>query len=194
MLSARVMESSVVSSPSGSLEEKLDFDAVYRAHFDFVWRSVCRLGIPEDVAEDVAQEVFVVVHRRLESYEGRASVKGWLFGIVRGVVANARRSLRRRRDNSALAAEAETPRNDRHPQAEAEKAEAVRILYAILEQLDEDKRDVFVLAELEQLAVPEIAQVLEINVNTTYSRLRAGRRQFSEAAQRHRARERRRST
>ena len=197
MLSAHAMDASVVSSPDPSDqcsdERPLDFETIYRTHFDFVWRSVRRLGIPNADAEDIAQEVFVIVHRRLDSYEGRASVKAWVFGIVRGVVANARRALQRQRVRaSGTAAEAADPTSEHHPQARAEKAESVRILYDILAELDDDKREVFVLAELEQLAVPEIAQALGINVNTTYSRLRAARRQFTEASRRHRARQQRR--
>jgi RNA polymerase sigma-70 factor (ECF subfamily) len=168
----------------------LDFEGVYVEHFDFVWRSIRRLGVAECAAEDVAQEVFVIVHRRLESYEGRSSVRGWLFGIVRGVVANHRRSLRRSRVEAGNDG-SETPdvAIGARPQARVEKAEAVRTLYQLLDELDGDKREVFVLAELEQLAVPEIAVALGCNVNTTYARLRAARAQFKSAVARHRARD-----
>ncbi len=78
------------------------------------------------------------------------------------------------------------------PVEQCEKAEAARLLRALLETLDEDKREVFVLAELEQMSVPEIAAALELNVNTTHSRLRAARRGFEQALARHRARDERR--
>lgn len=184
----------VVASVAKQPEAPPDFDAIYRSHFDFVWRCVRRLGIAEHSAEDVAQEVFVIVHRRLEDLDPQASVRAWLFGVVRGVVANARRSLSRQRVHAAeRAGDAPDPDSARQPHAEAERAEAVRILYAILADMEDDKREVFILAELEQLATPEIADALGINLNTTYSRVRAARQQFKDAVARHRARERRRA-
>jgi RNA polymerase sigma-70 factor, ECF subfamily len=168
----------------------LDFEGVYADHFAFVWRSVRRLGVPESAAEDVAQEVFVIVHRRLDTYEGRASVRAWLFGIVRGVVTNYRRTQRRARAFADKErAEAEEPVSDWQPEERAEKAEAVRILYAVLAAMDEDKREVFVLAELEQMPASEIAEALGIALNTVSSRLRAARAAFKEAASRMRARD-----
>jgi RNA polymerase sigma-70 factor, ECF subfamily len=167
----------------------LDFATIYSENFDFVWRSVRRLGVPEAAAEDVTQEVFVIVHRRLDSYEGRASVRGWLFGIVRGVVANVRRAMRRNPIRSGHDAVEVQDLKSQHPQDHAERAEAVAILYALLDELDDEKRAIFILAELEQLAAPEIAEALELNLNTTYSRLRAARIQFKEAVARQRARE-----
>ena len=170
----------------------VSFDDMYREQFDFVWRSVRRLGIDEANAEDVAQEVFVTVHKKLAQYDPDASAKAWVFGIVRRVVANARRAQARRRVQAAAdALDAADPDSGRQPQALAERHEGVRILYAILEELDADKREAFILAELEQLPVPEIARALDTNLNTMYSRLRAARRQFKEAVGRHRAREKR---
>jgi RNA polymerase sigma-70 factor, ECF subfamily len=166
-----------------------DFEAVYVEHFAFVWRMVRRMGVPDANAEDVAQEVFVIVHRRLESYEGRASLRAWLFGFVRGVVANYRRSAHRASARVDASAEVAEPTSDRHPHALAEKAEAVRTLHALLAELDDDKRDVFMLAELEQMPVVEIARALELNVNTAHSRLREGREQFKTAVARYRARQ-----
>lgn len=184
----------VVASVAEQSEAPADFDAIYRSHFAFVWRCVRRLGIAEPSAEDVAQEVFVIVHRRLDRLDPGASVRAWLFGIVRGVVANARRSAARQRVHAAeRAADAPDPSSARQPHAQVERAEAVRILYEILGDMDDDKREVFILAELEQMATPEIADALGINLNTTYSRVRAARRQFKEAVARRRARERRRT-
>lgn len=172
----------------------LDFDQIYRNHAAFVWRSVCRLGIPDAAADDVTQEIFVVVHRRLGDYHAGSSLKAWLYGIARGVVANARRAQARRLARQGVVVPHEDePRRDDEPQAAVERTEAVRILYAILDHLDDDKREVFLLAELEQMPAPEIAAALGLNVNTTYARIRAARRQFKEAVARHRAGERRQS-
>jgi len=88
----------------------LDANAIYRSHGAFVWRNLRRLGIPENMVEDVLQDVFMVVHRRLPEFAGRSSLKTWLFGIVLRVVKTHRRSQKRRRvhmDNLVAVAEVE---------------------------------------------------------------------------------------
>jgi RNA polymerase sigma-70 factor, ECF subfamily len=168
--------------------ESLTFDDVYRAHFAFVWRSAKRLGVNEAALDDVVQEVFVVVHRRLADFEGRSSLRTWLFGITLRVVRDHRRAARRRDpgppvDPYTLRATGSGPADT------AEQAEAVRLLHALLDELDDDRREVFVMAELEQMAMPEIAEALGLNVNTAYARLRIARQEFEEALSRHRARD-----
>src|SRR5262245_51753387 len=69
---------------------------VYETQFDFVWRSARRLGVASLHVDDVVQEVFLVVFRRLAEFEGRSSLKTWLFGITRRVVRDHRRSARRK--------------------------------------------------------------------------------------------------
>jgi RNA polymerase sigma-70 factor (ECF subfamily) len=180
-----------VSQPAHAAGATLTFQEVYSAHFPFVWRSVRRLGIPAGAVEDAVQEVFVVVHRKLSEFEGRSSVKTWLFGIVLRVVRDQRRTLRRK-GTPLQQEDPETVGDERvpGPDERAAKAEAVRMLHALLDELDDEKREVFVLAELEQMSVPEIAEALSVNLNTVYSRLRVARQQFEEAVARHRARDR----
>jgi RNA polymerase sigma-70 factor, ECF subfamily len=168
------------------------FAEVYEEYFPFVWRSARRLGAPQAILDDVVQEIFVVVHRRLGDFEGRSSVKTWLFGIVLNVVRAHRRVLQARHPQ-ALRADAVDPDAVPDPRGgpyEATlRAEAVRLLDELLDALDDDKRAVFVLAELEQMSAPEIAEALGIPLNTAYSRLRLAREQFAAAAARHRARD-----
>jgi len=165
----------------------VDFASIYEAHFPFVWRTVRRLGIAPGTVDDLVQEVFLVVHRRLGDFEGRSSIKTWLFGIVRRVVRDHRRSQTRKpatptEDFDGVASDASTPLEA------TERAEAVRLLHTLLDALDDDRREVFVLAELEQMSAPEIAEATATNVNTVYTRLRAARKDFEEAVARHRAR------
>ncbi len=179
--------------------EPLQFEAVYTEHFAFAWRTVRRLGVDRSAVDDVVQEIFLVVHRRLAEFESRASVKTWLFGIVLRVVRQHRRTLRRKPAQLGGAASIDPDvdqvhARDQGPHEQMAEREAVHILHAILDELDDDKREVFVLAELEQMTVPEIAEAVEANVNTVYSRLRAARREFDQAVVRHRARDRRRET
>jgi RNA polymerase sigma-70 factor (ECF subfamily) len=160
-----------------------DFETIYREHFRFVWRTARRLGIEGALVDDVVQEVFVVVHRRLGDFEGRSAAKTWLYGIVRRVVADHRRTLRRKPLGTAPDGEgldAASP-PEAGPEASAEQAERVRLLHRLLSQLDEAKREIFILFELEGLTLAEIAEALGVNANTVASRLRAARREFEAA-------------
>jgi RNA polymerase sigma-70 factor (ECF subfamily) len=169
------------------------FAQVYEDHFAFVWRTVRRLGTPEANVEDVAQEIFMVVYQQLAKFEGRSSIKTWVFGIVRNIVRAHRRMLQAKHPHSLWAGVGTDPEllSDAlgdHPEC-ATQAEAVRLVDRLLEALDDDKREVFVLAELEQLSTPEIARALSVPLNTVYSRLRSARQEFAAAAARHRARD-----
>jgi RNA polymerase sigma-70 factor (ECF subfamily) len=178
--------------PARNVAAAPSFEAVYDEHFPFVWRSARRLGVSLSAVDDVVQEIFLVVHRRLPEFEGRASVRTWLFAIALRVVRDHRRSLRRKGRHLAVEAEVDQlpGASDAGPLEQAAKAEAVKVLHELLDALDDEKREVFVLAELEQLPVPEIAEALEVNPNTVYSRLRAARQAFEEALARHHARDR----
>ncbi|WP_437938731.1 RNA polymerase sigma factor [Sorangium sp. So ce341] len=171
---------------------ELTVEALYDAYADYVYRSLRRLGVVEANLPDALQEVFVVVHRRLGEFHAHAYVKQWLFVIALRIARNYRRTLvRRRPEREALAAGVDpdslaAERSD-GPFERAAQAEEIRLFYALLETLDDDKREVFVLAELEQMSVPEIADTLSLNVNTVYSRLRAARQAFERALSRRRA-------
>jgi RNA polymerase sigma-70 factor (ECF subfamily) len=172
------------------LDVPLDVVEVYERHFDFVWRTARRLGVESAQVDDVVQEVFMVVHRRAGEFEGRATLKTWLFGITRRVVANHFRTARRK---PAEPYGQNEPHDSHGQNAESSlaAAEGNRVLHALLDELDADKREVFVLAELEEMTGPELAQALGLNLNTAYARLRAARAAFEQALVRHRARARR---
>jgi len=157
--------------------ESRSFDALYEAHFEFVWRTLRRFGVPASVAEDAAQDVFVVLHRKLPALRADASAKGYLFSIARRVASDYRRASRR--PQASLDAE-RTESTDRGPFDRAADREAGEALEAFLESLDEDKRAVFVLVELEGLTMPEVSQLLATNINTLYSRVRSARVQLME--------------
>jgi RNA polymerase sigma-70 factor (ECF subfamily) len=163
----------------------LRFEAVYEEHFTFVWRMTRRLGVPDGSVDDVVQDVFLVLHRRLGEYDGRASVRSWLFGILSHVVRDHRRRHKRKAvpcvpraadSGSDIRAASAAP----GPSALAEQSERVALLGRLLDLLDDDKRTILVLAYLEQMTVPEIAEVLGLNLNTAYSRLRTAKRRFDE--------------
>lgn len=167
----------------------LVFEQVYDQHVDLVWRALRRFGVLDSALEDATQDVFLVVHRRLGEFEGRSSVSTWLYGIAVGIARNHRRTRRRRPEHSTEGVEDEMIAHGTSPERGAEGSEALRVLDRILSELDADKREVFVLAELEELTAPEIAAALELNVNTVYTRLRAARAAFEQALTRFRAKE-----
>lgn len=169
------------------------FDAVYEKYAPFVWRSVCRLGVPGDAADDVVQEIFVVVHRLLPTFVERTSIVPWLYAIVIHSVRAHRRTVRRKSPSARSGPDAVDPdtlvdTRGLSPHERAECREKIRLLYAVLDEMAEDRREVFVLAELEQLTAPEIAASLHANLNTVYWRLRMARQEFDKILRRHQAR------
>lgn len=151
--------------------EALDFDQVYEAEFDFVWRSLRLLGVPPNAVEDATQDVFSVVSRRLGGFEGRSSLRTWLFAILQRVAANQRRTTRRKeRPLAPLEEGVASLAPTQHSQLEA--AESIDLVQRFSDTLDTDRRAVFVLALLEELPAPEVSEVLGIPVNTVYSRVR----------------------
>ena len=173
-----------------------DFDTVYETQMDFVWRTVRRMGVRAADTDDVVQEVFVIVHRRLAEFAGRAQVKTWVFKILVHVVRHYWRTHQRRPGDRAAedsaAIQTLVADSEHGPAARLERVEAMRVLDRLLAQLDEEKREVFVLAEIEQMTAAEIAEIIEVNVNTVGSRLRAARQEFEKALLRFRAHELRR--
>ena len=161
--------------PLAKPEARADFDQVYEEYFDFVWKSLRRLGVPPASVDDAAQDVFVVVHRKLETFEGRSSLKTWLFGIAHLIALGYRKRAPAHQTDTGPDALASP---DTGPLERAAASEALRFVERFLDTLDDVKRPVFVLAEFEQMSVPEIAGALGVNVNTVYSRLRAVRQAF----------------
>lgn len=147
-----------------------DFDATYVEYFPFVWRCLRGLGVPPDALDDAAQEVFIVVHRRFAGFEGRSSVRTWLYGIVRNVASNQRRSRLRRASTEVL--DVELASRAPGPLERAQNAEAAAFVQRFAAGLDAKKRDVFLLAVLEEMSMPEVAEALGIPLNTAYTRLR----------------------
>ncbi|MEE9383804.1 MAG: RNA polymerase sigma factor [Nannocystaceae bacterium] len=125
-----------------------DFSQVYREYFDHVWTFLRRLGVPQRMLDDAVQDVFVVCHRRLDGFEGRSSIRTWLFGIARRITFRYhRKEARAARKHAALSRE--FSRLPEHLDDKLSQAEASELLDRFLDSLDANKREVFVLAELE---------------------------------------------
>lgn len=172
--------------PPGAPAPALDFREIYDTHFGFVWRAVANRGVPQAALDDVVQEVFLVVHRKLGEFEGRSSVRTWLAGIVRRVVADHVK----KRGNRALGQEIPgdlVAEGDAEPAQQAERRAAVALLEGLLATMSEPQREVFILYELEQLTTREITELINVNENTVQTRLKAARKIFQQGVARHHA-------
>ena len=148
---------------------------IVREHGVFVWRTLRRLGVREADVDDVCQEVFVVVHRKLAEFEPRASIKSWLYGISIRAAAAHRRKAPVRREVPTESPEEGRSTTHGGPHAALEGREALVMLDRALDALDEDKREVFVLYEVEELTMSEVAQIIGCPLQTAYSRHSAAR-------------------
>jgi RNA polymerase sigma-70 factor (ECF subfamily) len=163
------------------------FREIYDDYFGFVWRAAANRGVPSAALDDVVQEVFIVIHRKLAEFEGRSSVRTWIAAIVRRVVAD----YRTKRGNRAAGDETlepELPVELASSFEALERKAALQLLDALLGKMPDEQREVFVLHEIEQLSGGEIAELTGCNENTVWTRLRAARRIFEDGVARQRAR------
>ena len=146
--------------PGSGLE---DFDAIYEREFEYVWRSLGRHGVPDADLADAVHEVFLVLYRRWNELDRSKSLRPWLFGVARRVAAGIR--AKRHEDPSEV-----------DPPAVEDPLVAKRdLLWKALATLDDDRRAVVILHDLEGHTGAEIAAMLDLPVNTVHSRLRLAR-------------------
>lgn len=154
------------------------FDEVFRLHAPLVWRALRRLGVREADVEDLCQEVFVVVHRKLPDFEGRAKLSTWVYGICVRVASDHRKRAHMRHESPDAVPEGRLSA----PQLnEIAHTQARALLDAVLAELDEDKRAVFVLYEIEELPMADVALAVGAPLQTAYSRLHAARKFVAES-------------
>ncbi len=166
------------ASGTAEVPAALAFEGFYRAHFDFVWRTLRRLGVQQSALDDAAQEVFLVVHRRFSDFDPETSAKAWLFAISQRVASDQRRTAQRKTNH--LVPLSEHTSTSAGPFEGALQREAHDLVIAFLGTLDEARRAVFILSELEQMAAPEIARIVGANLNTVYYRIASSRRMFGD--------------
>jgi RNA polymerase sigma-70 factor, ECF subfamily len=167
-----------------------DLHSIYRSEFPYVWKTLRRLGAPPRDLEDLTHDVFVVVHRHLGDYDSARPLRPWLFGIAVRVVSDFRRLGRNAREIPGEQVEAIDAAPSPHERLEATEARA--LFMKALDTLDLERRAVFVMHELDEVPVPEIATTLSIPLNTAYSRLRLARVDVAAWLERFRSVERRR--
>jgi RNA polymerase sigma-70 factor (ECF subfamily) len=178
-------------SPASAMSEVPSFEQIYERYFDFAWASARRLGVRDAAMDDVVQEIFIVIHAKIHTLQKPQSLRSWIYGIVRRTVSDHHRARRTREASGVgLAVHHELEQLlPRTPLDLTEQSDQVKLLWSLLEELDLAKREVFILAELEEMTVPEVAEALEIPLNTAYSRLRAARQAFEASLARRSLRE-----
>jgi RNA polymerase sigma-70 factor (ECF subfamily) len=167
------------------------FRSVYENYFDFAWSCARRLGVPADAIDDVVQEIFIVVHGRLSTLERPASLRSWIYSVVRRTVSTYHRGrhVRSARETPSDVVEDSASPMQPSPLDLAVLSDELKLLWRLLLELDAPKREVLILAEIEEMTAPEIAEAVGIPLNTAYSRLRIARQEFNELVARSRARE-----
>ncbi|MEY2932971.1 MAG: hypothetical protein RL033_3720 [Pseudomonadota bacterium] len=164
------------AAPASLPGAALSFELIYREHFDFACRSLRLLGVERDGLEDAAQDVFGIASCRLAEFEGRSSIKTWIFAIVQRVAANHRRTHRRKRAPLEPLLPEDSAAVGPTPESELQAAQSAALIRAFSDSLDEGRRALLVLGLIEDVPMRELADMLGIPLQTGYSRVRALRR------------------
>lgn len=165
------------TAEGGSVEPvPKDFDQIVRSHLDFVWRVLRRLGFSAEDADDAAQQVFMIAAQKSEQLvPGRE--RAFLYATARRVAANARRGMQRRREAPRDAWD-DVLHPGPGPETRVELARASELLDDLLARMPGELARVLTLAEVEQLTVPDIAELEDLPLGTAASRLRRARALF----------------
>ena len=168
--------SALVNAPCG-LQRPVTVASLCSEYSDFVRRVLRVHGVAASWLEDATQDVFLVVFRRFDHFIPRASHKTWLFAIAARVAKDYRRRASRK-EGLLEFEEHDLPCSRSDPFAAAAAAQSLRELQRQLGSLGDERREVFLLAQLEEMTAPEIAKALRVKLNTVYSRLRSARREL----------------
>jgi RNA polymerase sigma-70 factor (ECF subfamily) len=169
----------------------LSLARVYADHFRYVFRCVRALGVREEMIDDAVHDVFLVVQQKLPEFDGRYALTTWLYAIALRIARRYRTDAAKHARRFATEASEGTSCNHdethdlvssavglRDAEGELETEERLAIARRALEALDDDKREAFVLAHIEQMSAPEIVEITGLPLNTVYSRIRAARLAF----------------
>jgi RNA polymerase sigma-70 factor (ECF subfamily) len=153
------------------------FTTAYREHLGWVLQTVRRLGVSGVEQEDVAHDVFSTAWKRLEDYSPERPLRPWLFGIAFRIVSN--RKANKSANAESLDATLDARAGHAHQPDQLLEGEVTRshVLRA-LEALPMEQRALFVGHDIEQTPINELAEALEVPLNTAYSRLRLARQKF----------------
>lgn len=164
------------SAPVGPFDAGARFQAIYAAELGYVLATLRRLGVRPADLEDVAHDVFVAIYRHVADYDPSRPLRPWLFGFAYRKARDHRRLARHRYEVSDAAAEPICAAGQ--PDELVEEERMRRLVLEALDELELEKRGILVMHDIDGVRVPEIAKVLEIPLNTAYSRLRLARAAF----------------
>jgi RNA polymerase sigma-70 factor, ECF subfamily len=189
-MAAGTLEQSPFTAPAVEAGRPVvgDIDRVYAEHFRYVWRCLRALGVLDSALDDAVHDVFLVVQQKLAAFDGQAALTTWLYAIALRVARRARAAARKDAwrfasidepdESLADVAVAASALTSEHPDRALERNERLSLARRALNRLDDDKREAFVLAQVEQMSAPEIAEITGLPVNTVYSRVRAAKLAF----------------
>ncbi len=163
--------------PRSHSDVQTQFTAAYRQEFSYVWKTLSRLGARPTAQEDLAHDVFATAFRHWESYDSARPLRPWLFGIAYRVVLDWKRKAQNTRESASDSIEL----TDSAPSSEEKvsREQGLALARGAIEALEIDRRAVFIMHELDEQPMPEVAEALAIPLNTAYSRLRLARRDFN---------------
>lgn len=167
--------------PRADAPERPTIQDVYRAEVSYVVSTLRRLGVPDKDTEDVAHEVFLAVHRHLDDYDPARPLRPWLFAFAHRYARDHKRLARHRYEVAHEHEHEHEAGAAYRPDEAADRARLRSLLLRVLDALDFDKRSLIVMHDVDGIGVPEIARILEIPLNTAYSRLRLARAAFERA-------------
>jgi RNA polymerase sigma-70 factor, ECF subfamily len=149
------------------VRDSSQFRELFDTHVAFVWRVLQRHGVPVRELEDACQEVFLVVHTRIAEFEGRSSIRTWIYGVALRVALSFRRKGYRVREQLGE----ELPETSAEPEqlSLVEQRQTLGLIERALGKLAEPKREVFALYELEGMTIAEVASALGIPENTVFT-------------------------
>lgn len=169
-VSAKAVDVQTSRDVDHNLSADLLFDDVFTQHASFVMRTLIRLGVPDAEVDDISQEVFLIVHKKLDTYNRKCSLRTWIFGILRRVASDFFRRAHVRREYVT-----ESPPEQSICGEEVERRAQIVLMQKALDQLTEKQRSIFILFELEGFSIEEAAQAVGCPKFTAYTRLRSAR-------------------
>ena len=176
----------LMTAANQAKEAIVDLSAAFQDHGRFIARSILRLTGDGPHVEDILQETFIIAHRKRETFESRSTLRTWLYGIASNLCLHHRRSLAR--ELNALEKAAKEPTESRgSPETAVEAAQNKALVEAAMQAIPFKQREVFMLYEIDGMDGPSIAQLIDVPLNTVWSRLRLGREAFAKEVRRRRA-------
>jgi RNA polymerase sigma-70 factor (ECF subfamily) len=169
---ANITENIIIEASEGSTEA---FESIYKEYSGFVYNVAFRVVNNIDEAEEVTQEVFLTVYRKLKSFKFKSSLKTWVYRIAVNMAIDYARKRSREQHHTVLYEDNKLNKTIDSAGEEIEREQQEKIISTLLEALSPNQRVCIVLRSIEGLSYQEIAESLNININTVRSRLKRAR-------------------